>query len=282
MRTPTPDATVILLVCIACIWCPSGCLSDETDTHDAVAVIATALDVDPARVAIQDSQPRDQGAARRVLAEISDDAGPARKVIAEYEVPGGLVRHLSWPNGRVPRPGQPISIDVALERAHELMDRLFPSVPCEMALLHAEPLGSFVAADGVSPPLMYHFLWQGNAPEGASTGDTVAVFISAVTGEPVAYHQRVASKRPQLGDIAVSREQAARAAVDSTTSMWRQARGIAVKATVEDVRLVLSSPVSPDNGPVWLVNMTVTHEARGEELERTQRAVDAMSGEILR
>ncbi|GEM_PF-5236670 len=198
MRTPTPDATVILLVCIACIWCPSGCLSDETDTHDPVAVIATALDVDPARVAIQDSQPRDQGAARRVLAEISDDAGPARKVIAEYEVPGGLVRHLSWPNGRVPRPGQPISIDVALERAHELMDRLFPSVPCEMALLHAEPLGSFVAADGVGPPLMYHFLWQGNAPEGASTGDTVAVFISAVTGEPVAYHQRVASKRPQI------------------------------------------------------------------------------------
>jgi hypothetical protein len=112
--------------------------------------------------------------------------------------------------------------------------------------------------------------WRGETEDGVLTGDQVAVQVSAMTGLPIAYSQRVAVQRPSPESIKVTREDAI-----------ETAREVLAKHTDEDVadwpltaRLVLSTAAHPEGGPAWLVRGT-------EELEAVVIPVDAMSGDVL-
>lgn len=281
MRMLLSAAGIVGLLPFYSIWCPSQVLGAESDATDSTAVVAAALDVDPAGVTILDSQLTDGGKCRRVVAALEDAESDANTVVVEYETERRLIRRVAW-NGRAGASENTVSLEEALERAQSLMTRLFPPVPCNMMLITTTPVGSMVTRDGKSySPLVYHFGWRGNGPGGAETGDTAGAFISAATGEPVAYYQRVAPKRPVLEEIKISRERAVEATIEQIKREWREGGNVEVTVEITRVGLVLSSPASLEQNPVWLINAIVEDKAGGEQLDQTQRAMDAYSGEFL-
>ena len=274
--------TVGLLLILYFIWCPPQATVEGEEVIDRVAIIAVALDVDPDRVTVEDSRPTDGGKRQRVVLILEDADTDANRIVVEYEPDTGLLRRIAWV-GRAVAGQSAVSQDEALEQAQRLVTRLFPAIPYDMKLVEAMPHGSLVTRDGVVvSPLLYSFLWRAEGPGGARTGDTAGVRISVATGEPLSYTQRVAPKRPDLEDIQISQERAVEVAIEQTKLDWRELRGMEVTVEATRANLVLSSSVSPEEGPVWFVNVGVGHATTGERLEQTQRVTDAYSGEILR
>lgn len=167
---------------------------------------------------------------------------------------------ITWPERLQFAEEEPITEEQALKTAEDLKSEWFPEVPVEMEMRAPRRLNRPV----------WVIAWRGETEDGVLTGDQVAVQVSAVTGLPIAYSQRVAVQRPSEDRIEVTRTQAIEAAREALAEREvENAEGMPLVA-----RLVLSAPEHPEGGPAWLV--------RGpRERARLLVPVDAMTGEVL-
>ena len=155
---------------------------------------------------------------------------------------------------------QTVEAGEAEETARELKERLFPTVPAEMVMRPLRELHRPV----------YVVVWRGVIDEGILTGDRVTVQVSSITGLPILYTQRVATRRPSPEDIAITGEEAIETAREALVQAGMQA------ATDSELiaELILSTPMHPEDGPVWMV-ATPPGDPDGVV------PVDAMTGEVL-
>ncbi|MFO8079747.1 MAG: hypothetical protein R6V07_05510 [Armatimonadota bacterium] len=155
---------------------------------------------------------------------------------------------------------EPIGEDEAVEVARELRDAWFPDVPPEMVMQPPHRMNRPVWA----------ITWRGETEGDVLTGDQVAVQVSAVTGLPIAYSQRVAAQRPSPDEVELTRDEAIELVREALVEEGEEgADGMPLVA-----RLVLSAPAHPEGGPAWLVRGTGRRAALGAP-------VDAMTGEVI-
>lgn len=167
---------------------------------------------------------------------------------------------ITWPERLQFAEEEPISEEQALEAAESLKDAWFPEVPAEMVMQPPRLLNRPVWA----------ITWRGQTEDDVLTGDQIAVQVSALTGLPIAYSQRVAVKRPSPDEVEVTRAEAIEAVREALAE-----EGVEEATDMRLVaRLVLSAPQHPEGGPAWLVRGT------GDD-ELLMVPVDAMSGEVL-
>ncbi len=244
---------------------------------DPAEIVAQALDVDTDQVRItRDPELRDDGRIVRVFAAVDYPEEPVRGFMVEYEADTHLLRGVLWMG--VPEwpaePGTYVPVEEAREVAEQLKSRLFPSVPVEMTLLDIGAVG-----DGVYKA--HSFRWGCKIAEDVFTSDEVRVTVNAATGKPRTYSQRVAAERPELEDIAVTREQAIEIATEHIVALWRRDMESEVSFEVAETRLELSSPRSPDGGPVWWITGYPVIVRTGDRMMATIRPICAMTGELL-
>ena len=209
--------------------------------------------------------------------------GARRQVHLGYEADTGLLRSVHWADEATESPPSIdalVSIDEARSKAEQLMARLLPPVPVDLDLISEEPTG-VILVDGESCAMYYVFRWEAEIADGVRTGDSVNVYICRVTGEPYRYSQRLAPLRPAPEEIAVSREAALKIALEAAGEQPQAGGPAATRLQDLDARLVLSSLISPEQGPVWLVDADA-RSAQSTSAEAMQIAVDAMTGEVLR
>ncbi len=246
--------------------------SADPQPPDPREIVAGAVGIDAGDVSILSVRADDHGRKQRVMATVGD--GETEKVLVKYESDTGLLRYVRWLGRMVYEPAdQSIPIEEAQQQAEQLMSRLFPPVPVDMELVTAE------RADQIP---VYHFRWRAHeVAENVFSGDLVSVSISTITGRPTRYSQVVAHVRPSLEDISVTREQAIAIAIESTERIWRETFGRRVTVEVTKATLVLSSVISTDYGPVWLVKQEVKSADTGDRMELSTRAIDAITGDLL-
>ncbi len=244
---------------------------------DPAEIVAQALDVDTDQVRItRDPELRDDGRIVRVFAAVEYPEEQGRGFMVEYEVDTHLLRRIFW-MGVQEWPGEPgtyVPVEEAREVAEQLKSRLFPSVPVEMTLLDIGAVGSGAAKS-------HSFRWGCKIAEGVFTSDQVRVTVNAATGKPRTYSQRVAAERPELEDIAVTREQAIEIATEHIVALWRRDWERDVRFEVAETRLELSSSRSPDGGPVWWISGYPVNVQTGNRRMGTIRPICAMTGELL-
>lgn len=248
-------------------------LSSDRDAPDAREIVALAAGVDAADVRITRVRRDEGGRERRVEALLTNEGDQA--VMVTYEAQSGLLRQVFWIGiGRgANEPGDTaVTLEQARLTAEKLMDRLFPDVPVMMDLTEAEKLAD-------KP--VYHFAWAATVQPDVHTGDQVSVLVSSTTGVPFSYTQSIARVRPSLDEIRIKRERAIELAAQAAERTWRQQFDRRVTVETTKARLVLSSVISPQYGPVWLVGQEVKDAETGDRLELASRAVDAMTGELL-
>ena len=235
-------------------------------------IAADALGVDVSDIKVL--QVDEKAGGREAVARIAIPAEEGTETVwVRYMTTDGSLLRITWMD-RNPDAEEAVAIsqDEAQKLAEQLKARLLPKTPYPMELTEAR-------LHDQSP--QYSFAWVGSIAEDVVSGDQVLVRVSAVTGKPIAYLQRVAHARPALADVPVSREQAVDAAAQATKGTWRDEFDREVTTTPLGARLVLSSAMSPQQGPVWLVDQEVKDTDGGERLELTQRAIDAMTGDVL-
>ncbi|MEA3400345.1 MAG: hypothetical protein U9R79_03785 [Armatimonadota bacterium] len=189
-----------------------------------------------------------------------DERRPRREAVEmRWDLRADRLTDILWTERLQFADEEPVSPQEAERTARELMEEWFPEVPVAMTMQPPHRLNRPV----------YVVLWRGE-DDGVLTGDRVVVQVSAVSGLPIAYSQRVADQRPSPDEIDVTHEQAIEAA--------RETLAEAGVEHAEEMRLeaelVLSSPAHPEGGPAW----TVTQAGRGR---RGVAIVDAMSGDVL-
>jgi hypothetical protein len=167
---------------------------------------------------------------------------------------------ITWPERLQFAEKAPITREQALETAESLKDQWFPEVPAGMVRQPPHLLNRPVWA----------ILWRGTIEDDILTGDQVAVQISALTGLPIMYSQRVAVQRPSPDEIELTRKEA----IEAARAVLAEAGVTEAGETHLTAKLVLSAPTDPEGGPAWLLRGPVN----GELLAMT---VDAMSGEVL-
>lgn len=239
---------------------------------DPKQVAAGALGVEPTDVQVAEVKRRAGGREEEAHTVVQTQGGPER-VWVRYDAQDGALLRVVWPDRG---PDSKAAIEVTQEEAErtaqEMMSRLFPQVPVEMALVEAR-------MHDQTP--QYSFGWSGAVGPDTVSGDHVLVSISAVTGQPVAYLQRVARLRPNTDEISISKDQAIAKAIEATEQRWREQFQRRVTVNVTEATLWLSSPISAGYGPVWLVTAEVNDAESSELVELTSRAIDAMTGELL-
>ncbi len=167
---------------------------------------------------------------------------------------------IRWPERLQFAEEQPVGDQAALATARLLKGKWFPDVPVEMRM--REPRRLHMPTWIVS--------WRGHTENDTLSGDQVAVQVSALTGLPIEYTQRVAKQRPSRDEIEITREEA----IDAAREMLIGAEFEGAEQMALVARLVLSAPQHPEGGPAWLVRGT------GEQ-DMVLVPVDAMSGELL-
>jgi len=122
--------------------------------------------------------------------------------------------------------------------------------------------------------LLYQFHWANVLPSGAWTGDWWSVVVDTREGRAgvKAFIRRHAPRRVTEDEVKVSRDQAVEAALETHERLRRRGQ----PAEVRETRLVLSSPNSPNDGPVWHVTLS------GDESTRLDFQIDGMTGKVLR
>lgn len=238
----------------------------------AAEVVATALEVPPEAVRIDGIHAICPG-INHATATIEGERGHPRQVHVGYEAATGLLRSIHWNGRAIEAPSSAdelVPMDAARRTAQELMVRLLPPVPVEMKLVSEEPSG-ITLIDGEAHAIYYVFRWEAEVEDGAQTGDSASVYVCRLGGEPYRYAQRLAPLRPEPAEIAITREEAMQIALDPAEPATVQ---------IDEARLMLSSLVSPEQGPVWF--MTATGQSdHSASAEARRLAVDAMTGEVL-
>jgi len=231
--------------------------------EDDVAIVDQALSGDV--LTINATIPAHEKMLAHFTATPDTDAGAEAEQLIEWtkvrwDTAGECPIDITWPERLQFAEEEPITEEQALESAGALKDTWFPEVPAEMVL---------------QPPHRLHrpvwaITWRGEAEDDVLTGDQIAVQISAVTGLPIAYSQRVVVKRPSPDEVTVTRDEAVEAVREALAERGAE--------NPEDMRLVarlvLSAPMHPEGGPAWLVRGT------GDD-ELLMVPVDAMTGNVI-
>jgi hypothetical protein len=158
-------------------------------------------------------------------------------------------------------PRQPVTPEEAEAVAAELLDRWLPE---------EAPAGDPAPAQRLEAPL-YVVSWVGMIG-GHLTGDQVVVQVSAVTGLPISFSQRIAPRRPSPDEVKVTRDEAL-----EIVREFLLAEGTETHETIDLVaQLSLSAERHPQAGPAWLVAL-VSPAGRQERV----LTVDAMTGEVI-
>lgn len=268
-RSLRAGAAVVVALALAVVV---AVLAGE-DAPDARQIAADALGVPASDIRVTQIDEEAGGRELRAQMEVAGRDGPER-VLVQYSAEDGSLLRILWID-RFPDAGDGVRItqDAALQRALALRARLLSAVPVELELTERR-------LDDQIP--QYMFGWQARVAPDTFSGDHVLISISAVTGEPVAYLQDVARVRPSLDEIRISRNRAIELAAQAAERVWRDEFDRAVTVETTKARLILSSVISSSYGPVWLIDHEVNDAATGSRLELTERAIDAMSGEVLR
>ena len=256
----------MVVALIAAGWGIGVMSSGKPDPRE---VVAQALGVKQDSVRIHRTGEMDGGREAFVEATVTD--GHEERVRVKYDAETGSLGLIFWLDRSVYEPkDKTISMDEARGAAERLMSRLFPAVPVEMQLTESKKRDQ---------PPKYSFAWQALVAPGVYTGDHVLVGISSITARPISYLQRVAKVRPKLEDIKIAREGAVAIARKHLTRLYEPP----VELSLHEARLILSSVIHPDEGPVWIVDFDVkaAHGAQTLEIERASSVIDAMSGAVL-
>jgi len=262
----------LALVLIAWVGLTQPAQPAESTQPTIEQIAAQALEVPVADVHVLRVDQKAGG--REAIARLAVAAeGETETVWVRYMTADGSLLRITW-LGRSPDAADAIAVSEqeAQASAEQLVSRLFPEVPVTMALTEAR-------LHDQTP--QYSFGWVGALGDDVFSGDQVLVRVSAVTGAPISYLQRVAHVRPDPDEIPITRERAVELAAQASERTWREQFGRDVSVDTTSARLVLSSVISHDLGPVWLVAHEVKDADAGSRLELTERAIDAMTGVVL-
>ncbi len=250
---------------------------------DPAEIVAAALDTTPSAVRIEGAH----SVCRRrncAIATVEQADGRSEQIKVTYSAETGALLTIHWPEraAQIPRGRQGlVSPGEARRQAEQLMQRLWADVPVEMKLVASEPTAP-VSVDGETRGLYHRFRWEGWMAEDLWTGDQVQVFASGTTGQPYLYSQRIAPVRPRPEEVALCREAVVSAAIEEIRGRLCESARTELAVEITGVRLVLSSPTAPDDGPAWLVAASIEASEPDERPQITQSAIDAMTGEVLR
>lgn len=218
-----------------------------------VALVTGSVPADPKLLAAREASGQ--------APEGEGDAARLESVTVRWDLPTGRPVDITWSDRLQFAAEEPITQEQAQATAEELKRKWWPEVPARMVM---------------APPHRLHrpvwvIAWQGQTEDGTRTGDEVVVQVSAVTGLPIAYTQRMATQRPTRELITITRDQAiatVRAALEAAGAQGAQSAPL-------EAELILSAPEHPQGGPAWIVR---SPEVTG----RARAVVDAMSGELIR
>jgi hypothetical protein len=135
-----------------------------------------------------------------------------------------------------------------------------------MRLKHAEELGTGV----------FWFVWAPMTPDGVATGELTSAMIDVKTGQLCQYSERTVSEKAREARPRITREQAEKTAGDAISAAFGKERDV----RLEKPRLILSSPLSPNQGPVWMFDYKDYSPLPGIEA-RPGLVVDAMTGKVI-
>lgn len=221
-------------------------------------VVAQALAVKEDAVRIQRISHKEGG--REVVVQATVPDGEHERVKVTYNAETRFLRRVFWFDRTVSEPEDTrIPMEEALGQAKRLKARLFPPVPVKMQLVERARRDR---------PAYCTFAWQARAAPGVYTGDMVSVLISSITGEPISYVQRVAKVRPELEDIDVGRDRAMAIAREHLHGRYDSP----VELSLDEPRLMLSSPIHPDEGSVWIVDFDVKPSGDRQPMGTMERA----------
>jgi hypothetical protein len=115
-------------------------------------------------------------------------------------------------------------------------------------------------------------------PSGAWTGSWCSVILDSQRGGIVGFCQEIAARDVPESAVLMGGEAAEKAALDEILTTlphgWTAAPG--------GRRLVLSSRIAPDRGPIWAVDILVNPQERPMEAEGRTVYVDGMTGKVVR
>jgi|LSQX01.3.fsa_nt_gb hypothetical protein len=248
----------------------------QISEEEAQAIVARVTDVAPDDVTVMDRAvngsmvtilagiPADEKllphqAGRPGLEDAPQTEQQVEAVRVRWNVDADALQDVLWSHRLQFAEEEPVTPDEAFETARELKARWFPEVPAEMVLRppHRLHRPSYVVA------------WHGKNA-GVRTGDEAVAQISAVTGLPIAYSQRVATQRPDPDEIPVTRDEA----LEAVRALLIAEAIEGAEAASYDAELILSSTMHPAEGPAWIV------QAQAGRMRQTI-PVDAMTGEAL-
>jgi hypothetical protein len=199
--------------------------------EEAIAAAADVLRVPRANMVAKGAPHR--GGRGEFFQDFAVDGQPIQ--VAVPLVPGTF--RVDWgPRTEDGAPGHHVSLAEAQRTAEEVVGHRFPDMTA-MRLLHADEL----------PIGYYKFAWAQVSASGAMVGNGVSVAVDPRTGRLVTYTE---NRRPSAASPAeprVNREQADRMARAILAARVGEGRTLRLAKDF----LVLSSPFSEDEGPVW-------------------------------
>jgi len=163
---------------------------------------------------------------------------------------------------------KPEQRDIGLQQAQRAATRVLQRLFSDLSRLR------LTSASPVTPS-WYCFSWDEHLNDTVLTGTTANIFI-AQSGSLYSYGERIAHPKFQPDGVSVSREQA----LSLADRAMRPALPVGSKAGLPTERLVLSSLLAPDRGPVWQYSYPVTR-ADGRSDADILIVIDAMRGSLM-
>jgi len=198
---------------------------------------------------------------RRIVARWVDDDGSKRRASLTVDVNREEIRTYVGPLlTDLPDP----SSDGRLKTAEEF------------ARAHLGPFtdATQLVSEKQSMDVLFMYTWANVLPSGAWTGDwwSVEVDTNPKAGGVHAFIRQHAPRTVTEDEVKLSRDDA----IEVARKALRRSEGAMESSELTETRLVLSSPGSPTNGPVWHVTFSAGRR------ERLDFQVDGMTGEVLR
>jgi len=293
---------VLCLAAVASLWLVaplvtvSGCARGDADDVSPRAAVSAepsataAVSARSASAAPGDEPEEPTALATRLLAAIYTQPMDGLQV----EVQAGRARRESecrlvarWMDDHANRCRASLTVDSEREEIRTYVGPLLTNLPDRSPdgrLKTAEGfarahLGPFTDATKLvsqkkSMDVLFMYTWANVLPSGAWTGDWWSVEVDAnpKAGGVHAFIRQHAPRSVTEDEVKLSRDDAIEAAMRAL----RRSEGGTESPEPTETRLVLSSPGSPTNGPVWHVTFSAGRR------ERLDFQIDGMTGKVLR